>query len=472
MTDQAMIPNQTGPLAGLGNFGRLPPEVRMMIWEKLLPEPNSRVGITWWSCVRRHFPTEILQVSRQINAEASYAFRRTANLFVRVVGDYGSIFRLLPMFGITPNTNSAFVNSRIELSIDFPTYDGKCFAGLVSQGNGTCPHCSCAWHGFVFDIHIRELSRLARLIRFLALSIDEDLDENQIEGPLTKLKLRLRNEPAGADNTLSRDEVRQAVWPFRRLLQPTVDFQVELPEGHEAIPDSEWFWNHRRDTLDCEELLYEVVNLANYLTAKADCKLYINQYSDALLLYRMLQLFLDKQANRPAVAEYLDDAGDTEEADEAENIAVRNFDLMYRHCSDGILIARLLKVRPNPRSSRPPRTFLRELFEEDYLRTPVRSFCFALAFASQRSRREVLMARRIIGGTIEEYEEEEDEWNFPPTLKGLFNRALDLLNRLDGPRGFTDSDERQLWALIPQNRDMIIMNARGVSWQMDDEIAL
>ena len=183
----------------------------MMIWEKLLPEPNSRVATTWWSCVRRHFLTEILRVSRHINAEASYALRRTANLFVRVVGVYGSIFQMLPIFGITPNTNSAFMNSRVELSVDFPTYAGKCFVGLASQGVSGCRHCASRWHGFVFDIPIRDMVRLARMIRFIALSIDQDLPENQIEGPLTVLKLRLCNEPAGANNTLSSDEVRQAV---------------------------------------------------------------------------------------------------------------------------------------------------------------------------------------------------------------------------------------------------------------------
>ena len=232
---------------------------------------------------------------------------------------------------------------------------------------------------------------------------------------------------------------------------------MELPEYHAAIPDSQWFWNHRRDTIDCEAFLFEVVNLANYVINKADCKLYINQYPDALLLYKMLVQFSDKQAARPAIVEYLDDA---------ETQAVHHFDRMCDYCSDGLLIARLLTIRPSPRFDQPPQSLLGQLFVEDYRRTPTRSLCFALVYAS---RRQVPLARRIVRDALEEYE--AGAWNFPAVLNGLFRSALDLLNRFDEPTGLTDYDERRLWSLIPQNRDMTLADVFGVAWQTDDVIA-
>ena len=428
-----------------------------MIWEKLLPEPNSRVAITWWSCVRRHFPTEILRVSRQISAEASYAYRQTANLFVRVLGCYGGIFEMLPIFGITANTNWAFVNSRITLMINFPSYAGRCFASLMGLVDRRCPYCVNNAHGFIFDIHIREMSRLARLIRFITLSIDQSAEENQIEGPLTRLQFRLRVGPGGVKDTFTSDELRQAVWPFRRLLQPNVDFWVELPEGHEGIPNSQWFWDHRRDTINCEELLFEIVNLANYVIQKADCKLFIDQFFDAFILYDMLCRFLNTQSAKPALEEYI----------ELQNTrAVDFFNMTRFYCSDGLLIAHMLRARPNPRLDRPPDTFLGSLFASQYQHTPVRFLCFAIAYASQQ---QAGLAQVIIRDALQELN--VGDWNYPPSLRDTFLTAHALLNNLNQPGGFTDAHERQLWALVPQHRGLIFVDPSGILWQMDDPIA-
>ena len=302
MADRTLV--QTGEDAstgsersdGLGNLRRLPIEVRMLIWESLLAEPNCIIGFDSNLRLGRQFPTDILATSRQIHAESSHAFRRTGNLFIRVVGWYGSIFQSLRIFGIAANTNVSFENSRAQLSIRFPTYDGECFMEL--------PEDSPRNEGdrFVFDIHVRDLSKLVRLIRFMHLSIDRSLPQNQTDVPLVYLKIRFLEQAPG-DVVASSDEIRRVIWPFRRLLQPEINFRVGLPGEDLCIPDAQAFWGHQRNTIDCEELLWEIVNLALYITDKADDNLRIGLHSEAFDLYEMLVFFLHKQFSRQDLVE-------------------------------------------------------------------------------------------------------------------------------------------------------------------------
>ena len=434
---------------GLGTLRRLPAEVRLLIFEFLLAEPNCRTGFEPSLGLTRHFPTEILRVSSQIEVEAGHAFRRTGNFFIRVSGCYGSIFNCLRAFGIAVNTNDSFGNSRVWLTIMFPYSTEECFLGLpADEGRAN--------DSFNFDIHIRDLPRLVRLIRFMHLAIDRTELETPPHIQLVHLCVRFLDQGAPSGIIVSSADLGRVMWPFRRLLQPDIRLQVYLPGPFQPIPNPHWFYAHWRNTINREELVWEIVTLGLYVAHMADFLLRVDEYTLAFDRYEMLIRFLDGQFERPDLATFF----------HTEARAADCFAFLYIYSSDGLLVAHLLSVRPTFDSARPSADFINILIDRNYEDTPMRAFCFALVHASQGL---AAFARQIIAETVEEYE--EGSWRFSRSLHRACTEALLVLRAVDEQDGFTDDDEKLLWSLLPADRAIVIDDIPGVRWDMHDDVS-